>query len=269
MTKRNTLILTNSTLVYGEYSINLTKGSWESITENLRIFGYLNSKGVEIPMDRYNIVLYGGKIYDNNILVRNFVPCYRKADNAIGLYDIVNKQFYDNNGTGRFVKGEDVNKPIQIELKGKNLFNYKYVRGMQNAVRTQIDNGYEITKGNNTYALIVYMDSVEIEDNTTYRCSIDCAFLNSIDASLRPNEMFVYLSNSKGGITVTNDKLIGITKLGTHTELTTKRFSFTTTTGYKYAKFNFYGNVAAANVSQDYKAILKNIMFTKDNYPPY
>ena len=48
------------------------------------------------------------QIYDNNILVRDFVPCYRKADSVIGLYDLVNGVFYTNAGTGTFTKGADV-----------------------------------------------------------------------------------------------------------------------------------------------------------------
>ena len=34
--------------------------------------------------------IYYLKIYDNNILIRNFVPCYRKSDGVIGLYDKAN-----------------------------------------------------------------------------------------------------------------------------------------------------------------------------------
>jgi len=40
--------------------------------------------------------------------IRNFVPCYRKADNVIGLYDMVEGKFYTNAGTGAFTKGADV-----------------------------------------------------------------------------------------------------------------------------------------------------------------
>ena len=49
------------------------------------------------------------KIRDNGTLVRNFVPCYRKSDNVIGLYDLVNKQFYTNAGSWTFTKWPDVN----------------------------------------------------------------------------------------------------------------------------------------------------------------
>lgn len=44
----------------------------------------------------------------NGNYIRNFVPCYRKADNEIGLYDLVNGVFYTNAGTGTFSKGSDV-----------------------------------------------------------------------------------------------------------------------------------------------------------------
>ena len=52
--------------------------------------------------------IYKCSIKDNNTLVRNFVPCYRKSDNVIGMYDTVNKVFYTNQGTGTFLKGPDI-----------------------------------------------------------------------------------------------------------------------------------------------------------------
>lgn len=57
------------------------------------------------------IKLYTAKYYDSNgILIRNFIPCYRKSDNEIGLYDLVNNQFYTNAGTGVFTMGKIVGK---------------------------------------------------------------------------------------------------------------------------------------------------------------
>lgn len=54
------------------------------------------------------------KIYHWSTLVRDFVPCYRKSDSVIGLYDLVNDTFYTNAGTWTFTKWEDVNVEIQI-----------------------------------------------------------------------------------------------------------------------------------------------------------
>ena len=52
--------------------------------------------------------IYSCKMYYNDSLVRSFVPCYRKSDNVIGMYDVVNGVFYTNKGTGTFIKGPEV-----------------------------------------------------------------------------------------------------------------------------------------------------------------
>ena len=54
--------------------------------------------------------LYKLKMWTDDILVRDFIPCYRKSDNVVGMYDLVNGKFYTNEGTGEFVKGPDVNE---------------------------------------------------------------------------------------------------------------------------------------------------------------
>ena len=53
--------------------------------------------------------LYSFKIYNSWTLVRDFVPCYRKSDLVIWLYDLVNSVFYTNAGTWTFTKWADVN----------------------------------------------------------------------------------------------------------------------------------------------------------------
>lgn len=49
--------------------------------------------------------LYTCRIYNNGLMVRYFIPC-RNASGTIGLYDLVNGQFYTNAGTGTFTAGE-------------------------------------------------------------------------------------------------------------------------------------------------------------------
>lgn len=46
--------------------------------------------------------LYSCEIYQSNILVRDFIPVVRKADNKPWLYDLVNNIFYTNAGTWEF-----------------------------------------------------------------------------------------------------------------------------------------------------------------------
>ena len=61
--------------------------------------------------------IYNAKVYDNNILIRNLVPCYRKSDNVIGMLDMVNNVFYTNAGSGTFTKGNNVNNINYIKYK--------------------------------------------------------------------------------------------------------------------------------------------------------
>ena len=47
--------------------------------------------------------LYTFKIYDNDVLVRDYIPVYRKSDKEIGLYDKVAGKFYENAGSEEFI----------------------------------------------------------------------------------------------------------------------------------------------------------------------
>ena len=44
---------------------------------------------------------------DENLLF-NGIPCYRKSDEEIGIYDTTTNTFFTNHGTGTFIKGADV-----------------------------------------------------------------------------------------------------------------------------------------------------------------
>lgn len=104
---RNVLTLSNERVSYGLLSFELQKGNWTKLSKSLRLFGRLMLSGEENPIKR-RMTLYQGKIYDDDILVRNFIPCYRKSDGAAGLYDTQGGVFYTNQGTGEFLKGGDI-----------------------------------------------------------------------------------------------------------------------------------------------------------------
>lgn len=53
--------------------------------------------------------LYNFQISKNNAIVMELVPCYRKVDGEIGLYDLISDTFFSNaSSSGAFVKGSDV-----------------------------------------------------------------------------------------------------------------------------------------------------------------
>lgn len=79
----------------------------------------------------YDVGYTSGKVYYCKItvdgtLVRSFVPCYRKSDNIVGLYDLVNGVFYTNAGTGDFAKGENSNSYIDTVITPGGIIPMQY-----------------------------------------------------------------------------------------------------------------------------------------------
>lgn len=57
----------------------------------------------------FPIMLYEYNVYDGDTLIQNLIPCYRRSDGEIGLYDEVSGKFFTNQGLRKFTKGADVN----------------------------------------------------------------------------------------------------------------------------------------------------------------
>ena len=56
--------------------------------------------------------IYRATIINNNITVRDFIPCYRKSDNVAGMYDVITNTFFTNQGTGTFTLGPNIVLPV-------------------------------------------------------------------------------------------------------------------------------------------------------------
>lgn len=53
--------------------------------------------------------IYYVKVYQNDNAILDMIPCYRKSDGVIGMYDFVTETFFTNAATsGEFSKGADV-----------------------------------------------------------------------------------------------------------------------------------------------------------------
>ena len=59
----------------------------------------------------FNGILVSLEIYQDNVLVGDFIPCYRISDNDIGLYNLVTDTFCNKVGTGTVGIGENVIQP--------------------------------------------------------------------------------------------------------------------------------------------------------------
>lgn len=97
--------------------LNFTTGT-SMANANLILFRVLNDNRVFLGK------IYSTKVYDNNILIRDLVPCYRKSDNVIGMFDLVNNVFYMNAGSGTFLKGNNASNNNYIKYKPKDADGY-------------------------------------------------------------------------------------------------------------------------------------------------
>ena len=84
--------------MYGSISIE-NESSAFSCSNNLLLF--TTSTGGTVDERKASAKLYSCKIYDDDLLIRNFVPAKNESD-QVGLYDLVEEKFYANAGTGAF-----------------------------------------------------------------------------------------------------------------------------------------------------------------------
>lgn len=97
------------------------------------------------------------ELYKNGILIRNYIPCYRKSDNVIGMYDTVGRNFYTNAGTGTFLKGNDVGNDVTLSNEDK-LWNNN---GTWQLNETAITDNYLLTQ-------LQALENIGLYDNLCY-----------------------------------------------------------------------------------------------------
>ena len=178
----------NVTSVFGRHLLDMSGTSFKvDNTELLSFTNYITNGTLNLYLLALNDnnaadnrkamgKLYSFKLYRGNTLLLDLIPCYRKYDNTIGLYDIINNTFYVNAGTGNFTKGNDVyNSYLGIELNkigtyvdtiklstGKNLLNSEWEQGTLNG-----NDGQPSSASNR-----VRTGYIDIEANTNYTFSI-------------------------------------------------------------------------------------------------
>lgn len=103
--EKTTIETTPTGITINGTSYSLTASS--SYTNyNIRLFATWDGSNTS---KRWRFKIYSFKIENNWTPVRDFVPCYRKSDNVIWMYDLVNDVFYTNSWTWAFTKWPDVN----------------------------------------------------------------------------------------------------------------------------------------------------------------
>ena len=93
-----------ATTTYGQRVVSAVYDYKEPQPNNVSLFTDTRKSGSPFA----GIRVYYYKHYENGSLKCNLIPCYRKSDNKIGMYDLVSKTFKTNELSGTFTKGNDV-----------------------------------------------------------------------------------------------------------------------------------------------------------------
>lgn len=100
-------------LANDQYKLNneiITAEKAPTTVGSLFVFAY-NSAG--IPATLASAKLYSFKIYESNVLVRDYIPVYNKVTSEYGLYDTINHKFYKGQGANKLT-GAAVVVPVDF-----------------------------------------------------------------------------------------------------------------------------------------------------------
>lgn len=182
-------------------------------TNSLHIFN-CNENGSNIRYVQAKI--YSFKIYDNDILVRDYIPVLNE-NNEAGLYDLVNKEFYENSGTGSFQYGNiipegTIAEKFNYSLEAKELIKdgINYLGGnvtdetTLKEYRDELDSVYsKLPKVTNSTA------SSSVTLNPTLKGRIDSTLKGQIGQdTTNGNQLINFASKTATGYSFTNDTLV-------------------------------------------------------------
>lgn len=154
-------------------------GSYTAILFGMSSGGAFDSRG-------FKGKVYSAKIYQKGELMRDYVPCYRKSDNIIGLFDKVTGVFYTNAGTGTFVKGGDVETTDIPEAIGGDLVVESYISSDGNTWYRKYASGWKECGG-------------KVKTNIQMNASSAYDMLVSLPIEFSNANYCVYLSNQWNG----------------------------------------------------------------------
>ena len=173
---------TNNYVFLDNQNIGTVSNLANSLVNSLTLFARKSTNMESYSKSR----IYYCKIWEDEVLVRNFIPCYRKSDNEIGLYDTINNVFYTNSGTGTFLKGNDIENKYSgncnVVIENKNLLNITNVKPYIYSSSLPLNNATDFTISSfssnslsfssqvNGYRFAL-LDTIKLEPNTTYTIS--------------------------------------------------------------------------------------------------
>lgn len=95
--------------------------SAQSFQSNYNLYLFAVNNGGSILRYAKKTRMYSCQIYDDGLMIRNFVPCMA-SDESVGLYDLLGETFYPNSGSGVFTAGPETEQAKNIGLSRREIF---------------------------------------------------------------------------------------------------------------------------------------------------
>lgn len=176
---------------------NFNAASFQS-SHNLYLFAINNGGTVADWMPGK---IFYCRLYDSGILVRDFVPCYRKSDKVAGFYDLVSGAFFGNAGTGSFVAGSDVGGSITVTPGGIIPQKYALRRRTMVAAQRSQDATIQIAgvfhNESNSYNRVII-------EGVTYNAPQTIVLPEGTEITLQAFSYYYYADSSKNAQIVVN-----------------------------------------------------------------
>lgn len=166
-----------------DWTYSYTYGS----ATTLKLFArgdWVSSNGVRI---------WNAKVTANGV-TKEFVPCYRKSDSKIGMYEVNAGTFYENRGTVDFLKGENIGG-VTMGLMMLNGINYAGgvddshdYSTTEKVVGTWID-------GSDVYERTIYIPSISISgsESLTVESNFNSFLIAATGVYISPDNVTLYM----------------------------------------------------------------------------
>ena len=174
--------------------VNMNADGLNPIPYNYLLFA-TSSKGNILRQSAF-FKMYSCKITENGNYMLNLIPCYRKSDNAIGMYDTVNSTFYSNQGTGSFVYNEYLTPSSTVEESQSHTLTALWVKKKEaTLIDGQSFNAKVKSLAGDTGALYTTENTSITNIERSNRLSITPTEDNLISTSTSPYPIYAWYSN--------------------------------------------------------------------------
>ena len=102
----NKTTATFDTYGMAQKSANLGATAMGTADQNTRVALFGRYNGTTDACACTSGIIFRAKFWEDGVLIGDYVPAKRDADDVLGMYDLVSDTFYTNAGSGTFVGGE-------------------------------------------------------------------------------------------------------------------------------------------------------------------